>query len=407
MDEVKAVEAVTEIKSLLEKQDAEIKKYGQAADKTVEALKAAEKKYDEQLAEKNEQLKKLETRIGEAEAKMNRPGFGAEKKTVKLTPGARFAMSEEYKRAQKSGSRNVDAFEVKDFFRLEEKLVVSDDPEGLYAQPERVPGIFTALGQRPTRLRDIMNVSPTGRDSIEFLVENTFDEDGARPQSAQGAEKKEGDLGATLTTVPIPTIPHWLSASRQVLSDAPYLQGFIDGRLLYSIEKELEDQILFGTGGAGGMTGIMNTVGVSDIGMPGDDDLITDHLRRAIRNVRRSEYQATGIILNPDDWAEIELQKGSDDHYIWVQVPNGGEMRLWRVPVIETTAMQQGEFLVGAFGLGAQLWDRQSATVRISEHHEDFFTRNTVAILAELRMVVTVYRPRAFCKGQLPEISSS
>jgi HK97 family phage major capsid protein len=61
--------------------------------------------------------------------------------------------------------------------------------------------------------------------------------------------------------------------------------------------------------------------------------------------------------------------------------------------------MNEGEFLVGAFGLAGQLWDREQANVRISEHHADYFARNMLAILAEERLALTVYRPEAFVRG--------
>jgi len=81
-------------------------------------------------------------------------------------------------------------------------------------------------------------------------------------------------------------------------------------------------------------------------------------------------------------------------------------MRLWRVPVVESTVITENQFLVGAFGLGAKIWDRQQATIRVSEHHEDFFTRNAVAILCEMRLALTVYRPSAFVLGTIGTVSS-
>jgi HK97 family phage major capsid protein len=63
--------------------------------------------------------------------------------------------------------------------------------------------------------------------------------------------------------------------------------------------------------------------------------------------------------------------------------------------------MADGEFLVGNFAAGAMGWDRQQTTVGIAEQHEDFYVRNMVAILAEKRIALTVFRPDAFVKGLL------
>jgi HK97 family phage major capsid protein len=74
----------------------------------------------------------------------------------------------------------------------------------------------------------------------------------------------------------------------------------------------------------------------------------------------------------------------------------GGEPRVWRMPVVDTPAIEQGTALVGAFGTGAQLYDREQASIRISEQHSDFFVRNAIVVLAEQRLALAVKRPEAF-----------
>ena len=41
-------------------------------------------------------------------------------------------------------------------------------------------------------------------------------------------------------------------------------------------------------------------------------DTKIDTIRRAITQVRLSQYRATGIVLHPDDWEEIELTKTTE-----------------------------------------------------------------------------------------------
>jgi HK97 family phage major capsid protein len=60
--------------------------------------------------------------------------------------------------------------------------------------------------------------------------------------------------------------------------------------------------------------------------------------------------------------------------------------------------MTEGVALVGAFGTGAQLYDREEASIRISEQHSDFFVRNAIVVLAEQRLALAVKRPEAFVK---------
>ena len=49
----------------------------------------------------------------------------------------------------------------------------------------------------------------------------------------------------------------------------------------------------------------------------------------------------------------------------------------------------------------AVVWDREQASIQVSDSHEDFFIRNMVAVLAECRMAFGVIRPSAFCQVDL------
>ena len=81
-----------------------------------------------------------------------------------------------------------------------------------------------------------------------------------------------------------------------------------------------------------------------------------------------------------------------------MSVAGGAESQIWRIPVIDTPAIASGTALIGAFGTGAQLYDREAATIRISEQHSDFFVRNALVILAEERIALAVKRPESFVK---------
>jgi HK97 family phage major capsid protein len=73
--------------------------------------------------------------------------------------------------------------------------------------------------------------------------------------------------------------------------------------------------------------------------------------------------------------------------------------QLWGRPVVATQAMTVDTALVGAFKLGAQIFDREDANVVISTENSDDFVRNLVTIRAEERLALAVYRPAAFVKN--------
>jgi HK97 family phage major capsid protein len=64
--------------------------------------------------------------------------------------------------------------------------------------------------------------------------------------------------------------------------------------------------------------------------------------------------------------------------------------------------MPESSFLVGAFRTAAAVWDRSDATIEISREHSDYFVRNMIAVLAEERVALTVFRSDAMIVGGFP-----
>jgi HK97 family phage major capsid protein len=220
-----------------------------------------------------------------------------------------------------------------------------------------------------------------------------------------GAQKPEASLlGFTEESYPIGTVAHYMVAHRQTLADAPQLQGLINNRLLSGLDLSVELQLLYGNGTSPNLRGIMNLADTQvHPNFAGTKDANgvwrLDHVRRAITRAQVSQFPPSAFLVNPYDWQEIELAKGTDNHYVWVTVVEGGVERLWRLNVRVTTSIRQGEFLMGAFDRGVYLLNREDANVRIADQHKDFFTSNMVAILAEERLGSAPIRPQAFVKG--------
>src|SRR5690606_26743524 len=82
-----------------------------------------------------------------------------------------------------------------------------------------------------------------------------------------------------------------------------------------------------------------------------------------------------------------------------VAVAIGAEKRIWRLNVVETTAMAADKFLLGAFGMGAQLHDRESVKISVSTENADNFERGLVTVRADERVALEVMRPESFVYG--------
>ena len=376
-----------ELKGQLDKQAEEIKTQGETSAKTAKSID----ELDKRIVEINNEIIELQ-KAGQ------RPSY-ANGETAKSI-GQQFVESEQYKAMIERNVNYCDPVLVK-------QLTSDPASAGALVVPYRYPEIIAAP-DRPMTLRQLLATSTTTSNAIEYVEEVGFQNSATVVPETQ--DKPQSELSFYLKTESVKTIAHWIPASRQILADAPQLRGYVDQRLIYGLNLAEEQEILYGAGGAN-LQGIMTHQAIQNYqwsqGQPGDTKI--DAIRRAITLARVAEYPVTGIVLHPKDWEDIELAKGTDGRYIWVSVTEGGQSRLWRVPVVDTTAIQEGECLLGAFRMGAMLWDREQTTIRVAEQHEDFFVKNMVAILAEERIALTIFRPEAFVAvefDQAPQQSS-
>lgn len=372
-----------EIKSFVEKANKEIAETGKVANDTKGALELLSKSGEELLARVNDLEQKL-ARRGGSDDDQGAKSFGEQ-----LTDSDDFA-------AMAAKGRGTARLNVKAVTNIT-SLTTGTGGAGAGLEPARLPGII-AGPDRPFTIRDLIMPGRTSQASIEYVQESGF-QNMAAPV-AEGGAKPQSDLSLEKKVTAVKTLAHWFRASKQVLADIPMLQSYINGRAIYGLKYVEENQILAGDGTGENLLGLIPQATAFNDLLRGADDTPIDTLRRAILQVRVAEYRATGIVMNPVDWAGIELQKDSTGQYLWVNVQEGGIQRMWRLPVIDTNAMPEGEFMVGAFNMGAQVFDREDAAVEVSTEDADNFTKNMVTIRAEERLALAVYRPESFVHGE-------
>ena len=269
---------------------------------------------------------------------------------------------------------------------------------------------------RSKRVRDLFPVRTTNASVIEYFRQVGFTSISGAPanNAATVAERNAGSTNFAAKPqsgfsfvgeqVAVKTLAHWEAAHRNVLSDEPQLRSIIDNELMYGLRLLEDQQILNGDGAGENLRGILQTSGIqtylwsSGASAPAKDTR-ADAIRRAATLAYLAYYEPSGVVVHPTDWERIELAKDNNGQYlIALSVAMGGEPKVWRMPVVDTPAIAVGTCLTGAFGTGAQLYDREQASIRISEQHSDFFVRNAIVVLAEQRLALAVKRPEAFVK---------
>lgn len=282
----------------------------------------------------------------------------------------------------------------------------SDTSAGAFVQNDSL-GLQVGMDafQRPLTLRDLVTPGTTTSDTVEY-VRITSTTNAAVPvaeaTTTSNGTKPESSMAMAKITAPVKTIAHWIPVTKRALSDAAQIRTLIDNFLQYGLEEELEDQMIAGDGTGENFEGVGTVSGVQ--AQAWDTNLLTT-LRKAktkVRTVGRSI--ATGYVLNPADVETLDLLTDNENRYYFGgpsgTIQMGATAPLWNVPVIESEAVPAGTGYVGDWRK-AILWDREQATVTMTDSHSDFFVKNLVAILAEMRAAFGVIQPNAFVEIDL------
>lgn len=339
------------------------------------------------------QMNGLKARLDDLEQKAARQGSDDE---TEKSIGAQFVESEGFKSWQYTDfAKSMRGADLRIKATLTSATTDAAGSIGDAINQTRVPGVMP-LPQRRLTVRDLLMPGRMDGNTLEYVKETGFTNSAA--PVAEGASKPESDLKFDLVSTSAKVIAHWFKTSKQVLSDISQLQSMIDQRLVYGLRYVEENQILNGDGTGQNLNGIVTQATAYVAPVTIADLNKFDVLRLAMLQAALAEYPATGHILHPSDWAEMELMKDSQGRYLIGNPQGTAAPTLWGLPVVPTQAMPVGDFLTGAFSMGAQLFDRWDARVETGYVNDDF-TKNLVTILGEERVALAVYRPEAFITG--------
>ena len=347
----------------------------------------------------------LTAQVEEVEKKLARGGGGGEDQRQKSL-GEQFVESEGFKAFEASGfAKSARGADLQVKATLTSATTDAAGSVGDAINQTRLPGV-QALPQRRLTVVDLLSPGQMDGNTLEYVKETGFT-NGAG-MVAEGGTKPESDIKLDLVTTTAKVIAHWMKASKQVLSDVSQLRSMIDERLLYGLRLKKEDQVLNGDGTGQNLLGIIAQATAyalpSGITAPSGTSKLIDMLRIAQLQAVLAEYPATGHVLNPIDWAKIELAKDGDGRYL-IGNPQGTlSPTLWGLPVVATQAIAVDKFLTGAFKQGAQYFDRWQARIEVGYVNDDFI-KNLVTILGEERGALAVYRPEAFVYGDFGDVT--
>lgn len=261
-------------------------------------------------------------------------------------------------------------------------------------QNVRLPRIEPFPVERRT-VADMMMQGTIDRGTLEYYEETTFTN--AAATVAEGAAKPEAAIDWTLRTESLSKIAVWIPATSESLQDISWLRSTLENRLVFMVRRVEEAQLMNGNGTPPNISGITDRSGIQTQALGADP--VPAAILKAANLIRvNSFYEPDGVVIHPLDMEAIRLERTADGIYIFGSPTDPyTSLRLWGMEVRETTAQTENTAVVGAYGTAAQVFRRGGITVTASTEHASYFIENKVAILAEERLGLAVYRANAFC----------
>jgi HK97 family phage major capsid protein len=402
----------------LMKKDLETKKAEVKALMTAQ-MTAAESEKRERTAEeigavdaKLAECKDLQARIERAQGQANQTaeierltaGMNTETTTThdqvqpeRRSMGQQFVENPDYRRfIRESGHRRSGSWISPTVELQATTLDTTSGSGGPLVLPQVLPGIQPLFFRRLT-IGDLLPQGTTDSNALIFLQEKTFTN--AAAAVAEGAAKPESTLVFQQATSPVQKLAHWLPVTEEMLEDYSAIRAYIDARLRLGLDLTEEDELLNGSGIAPHLTGLMTVAGMTATQATGGDSN-ADAIMKEITKITTTAFiQPDGIVMNPANWQSVQLAKNANGQYFgagpWAppQPPT-----LWGLPVAVTPAIVAATALVGAFRMCAQEFTKGAVRVEVSNSHSDFFVKNLIAIRAEERLALCIYRPAGFGK---------
>lgn len=311
--------------------------------------------------------------------------------------GAQFTKSDSYKAFQ-SGATQKARLEVKNTITGSDTTVA----------PDRRPGIVPGASNILT-IESLYASIPTASSAIEFTKEASFTNSAA--ETAEGAAKPESAVTFSLVNTPIATVAHWIKISRQLAMDNTALAAYVEARMRYGVQRKVETQLVSGDGVAPNISGFLDAGNFTAhgylSGALGSSLPKLVLIRKIIADLEVAGYAPSAIVLNPADWATIEIDLlTSAVNAVRVSYTEAGMPMLWGVPVVKSVGMTADTFAVGDFRQHGNIYNREGVVVQMSESDSDNFTKNLITLRAERRLALTSEVPAAIRAGDLTPAAS-
>lgn len=392
--------AISEAQAITEKVEAELRDVTDVEAEQVKSLIEEATEFKAKLA-KIEATENLREGVQKIAASFNTPVEETEKEPTSI--GDAFTKSEAYKSkfGARTGTWSTGAVDVGT--KANVTTVLSP-----VVQPGAVQGPFPILTEQ-RHVADLFPQGTTDSNTVPVVRETTATN--AAAGVAEAAAKPESTLVFTQANEPVKKIATFIPVSDEFFEDVAGMRSYIDGRLGGFVLDAEDSQLLVGAGAGNNVQGVQTRVGVQTATLAAlktssgaVNPTVADAVYSAITSIRVNAFcEPNGAVFHPTNWMAVRLLKDSADQYFGGgpftgAYGNSGGIsgdNIWGLSVVVTSRETLHTALVGDFRQG-MIFRKGGLTVEATNSHASFFIENLVAIRAEERLALAIFRPAAW-----------
>ena len=284
-------------------------------------------------------------------------------------------------------SKMANGDSVRVSFKAAADMLISTNVSGGNVPVEQRLAGMNAIASRRVRLLDVVSRGTAESNVISWVYQ--ANKDGAAGGTAEGSLKNQIDFDLVVASESVKKRTAFIKVSEEMVGDIAFMQSEINNELMRELLKDVENQVYQGDNTGTNLNGILTTATAFAAGTFAgtvDNANDADVLTVAANQIKIAEHDAPNYaFMHPSDVTALSLIKTSatDKRYIDRLVMVSGTMMLDGMPIIETTLVTQGTYLIGDFAM-ATVYDKGSISVEVGRDSDDF-TKNLVTVLAEWR----------------------
>lgn len=262
--------------------------------------------------------------------------------------------------------------------------------------PMRTPGV-EKLPDRQIRITDMVGRGVTNSNRVTW-VERSARTDGTAAVTNDYGQYGQSDFTWIQKAAEVEKIGTFIKVTNEALEDWDECLSQIRNELFPMVERILESELYSGSGTAPHLDGIITSAqayGATGLNEKVVEPNTFDAIRAAAYQCAYYNYMPNYAVLSPGDFAEMELSKGNDGHYVIPPFATANGMMVAGLRVVQSSLVGAGQVLVGDFSR-VTMYMRRNIEVKIWDQDSTDPEYDLKTITASCRAAVKFPAPHAY-----------